>query len=219
MNQKINMLKIVTISLTAAFLFYIYPNVFGQKIKDFNEEKKPFKDRISIGGGLGFSIGNYSSLIDVSPLVGYELTKNVVVGIGLTYKYYRLKDFYYNKISQEYFDYKTNIYGGSVWARYFLTGIDIPVIENMFIHAEVEPLVFNQDYSLSGTGIFQDPYGNQYSLKKQQITLTGYFLGGGYRQLITDRSYLYIEALWNFNEGIYSPYSNPRIMVGFAAGL
>ncbi len=208
----------LNIWLISAFLV-LNLHAFSQIQQTNKEVKKPFKDRIFIGGGLGFSVGNYSSLIDVSPLVGYAVTDNFVAGIGLTYKYYRLKDYYQNIDNGDLFDYKTNIYGGSIWARYFLTGIDIPVLENMFLHAEIEPLIFNQDYSYNPAGNFIDPYGNRYALKNQQVTLTSYFLGGGLRQFVGGKSYLYIEVLWNFNEDIYSPYSNPRIMFGFAAGL
>ena len=118
-------------------------------------------------------------------------------------------------------DLKNNIYGGSIFARYFLTGIGIPVIENMFLHAEVEPLIFTNDYKLVpyNQGDFMDAYGNYYIKKTNRLTITSYFLGGGLRQMITDRSYLYIEVLWNFNEELYSPYSNPRIRIGFAAGF
>lgn len=189
----------------------------NREIKD----KKTFIDRVSIGGALGFGFGSNSILVDVSPIIGYSVTDNFVVGLGLTYKYYQFNDYYLKLDDMSLSDLKNHIYGGSVFARYFLTGIGIPVIENMFLHTEVEPLIFTNDYTLMpyNQGDFIDAYGNYYINENEQITITGYFLGGGLRQMITDRSYLYIELLWNFNEELYSPYDNPRIRIGIAAGF
>ena len=192
---------------------------YGQESKNKQSSKRPFKERLFLGGSLGFSFGNYSSLIEVSPLVGYAVTDRFVVGLGLTYKYYRYKDYYLNYDNGQFEDLTTNIYGGSIWMRYFLTGIGIPVIENIFLHAEVEPLVFNHNYRFDPGGDFYDPYGNRYSHDNEQISLTSFFLGGGLRQMLGQRSYLYLEVLWNFNEELYTPYSNPRIRIGVAAGL
>lgn len=195
-------------------------NLFAQDINTRKKAESSFMDRISIGGGLGFGFGSNSILIDVSPIVGYSVTNNFMVGLGLTYKYYKINDYYYNVVDKTFADYKSNIYGGSVFSRYFLTGIGIPVIENMYLHAEVEPLIFQTDYTLvPGTsGDFTDGY-NYYIKESDQITITSIFLGGGLRQMISDRSFLYIEALWNFNEDLYSPYDNPRIRIGISVGM
>jgi hypothetical protein len=37
--------------------------------------------------------------------------------------------------------------------------------------------------------------------------------------MISERSFLYLEALWNFNEDLYSPYDNPRIRIGISVGM
>jgi hypothetical protein len=202
-------------------LFSTFQFAYCQKIETKDSAKRPFKERISIGGALGFGFGSNSILVDVSPIAGYSVTNNLIVGFGLTYKYYQLNDYYYNNNDMTWSDLKNNIYGGSVFARYFLTGIGIPVIENMFLHTEVEPLIFTNDYKLvpPSQGNYNDVYGNFYIKENEQITITSYFLGGGLRQMISDRSYLYIEVLWNFNEELYTPYSNPRIRIGFSAGF
>jgi hypothetical protein len=209
-------------SVNVKFILYVIVltgalTSYGQELKT----KRPFKDRVYIGGGLGFGFGSNSILVDVSPMFGYSVTDNFVAGLGFTYKYYQYNDYYYKIDGGTLSDLKNNIYGGSIFARYFLTGIGIPVIENMFLHAEVEPLIFSNDYKLMpyNQGDFVDAYGNYYNKEKEQVTITSYFLGGGLRQMISDRSYLYIEVLWNFNEELYTPYSNPRIRIGFAAGF
>lgn len=191
------------------------------KIK--NEYSKiPLKNRISIGGSLGFSLGNAATSIEVSPIAGLAISETFAVGVGLTYMFYLYKD-YYKLIGEDvFYDHKTNIYGGSVWARYFLTKLEIPIIENTFLHAEVEPLAFqnNFTYVSQSSADYIDIYGNYYTKQNSRVNITGVFLGGGLRQMIGGRSYLYLEVLWNFNEDIiYAPYSNPRVRVGISAGL
>ena len=204
-------------------LFLISGYINGQDTKNKKSNSKPFKERLFVGGSLGFSVGSYSSLIEVAPIFGFAVTEKFVVGLGLTYKYYRYKDYYAtiddNGNISGIYDLTTNIYGGSIWMRYFLTDLGIPIIENIFLHAEVEPLIFNHNYSFDPGGDFYDPYGNRYSKDNEQISLTSFFLGGGLRQMLGQRSYLYLEVLWNFNEELYSPYSNPRIRIGVAASL
>ena len=146
-----------------------------------------------------------------------------MAGIGFTYKYYRYKDYYAQVDSLgrivSLHDFKTNMYGMSFWARYFLTQTEIPVIENIFLHAEVEPLMFVNKYKLDPAGNYRDIYNYRYVNENERLNVTGYFLGGGLRQPIGGRSFMYLEVLWNFNDEIYSPYSNPRIRIGVAAGF
>ena len=192
---------------------------FSQKDSKIAKQKSPIAERIFIGGSLGFSIGTYSSLIDVSPIFGYAVTEDFIAGFGLTYKYYKYKDYFYNIDNGELDDFKSNMYGVSIWSRYYLSKIGIPFIENIFLHAEVEPLTFINKYRFSPYGSYLDPWGSRYEKGDEGINLTGIFLGGGLRQMIGGRSYLYIEAVWNVNEDLYSPYSNPRIRIGVAAGF
>lgn len=194
---------------------------FGQDMNKLKSEKKPFKDRLFVGGSLGFGFGSQSTLIDVSPVLGFALTDDLITGLGLTYKYYQFNDYYIDTLNMQYTDFKSNMYGVSVFARYFLTKTEIPIVENIFLHVEIEPLIFINNFKMMPyqQGNYLDIFGNYYAKEKEQISLTGIFLGGGLRQMISERSYLYIEVLWNFNEELYSPYSNPRIRIGLAVGL
>ncbi len=48
----------------------------------------PFRKRLNFGAGInGLSFGNPTS-IGLSPMVGYSLTNNSIIGVGLTYQYY-----------------------------------------------------------------------------------------------------------------------------------
>ncbi|GAB4317185.1 MAG: hypothetical protein Kow00127_08880 [Bacteroidales bacterium] len=183
------------------------------------EERIPIADRLILGGGLGLSFGNYSTLVDISPIIGYAFAPTAAGGIGLTYKYYRYKDYFLNTDDGSLLDLENNYYGWSVWLRYFLTKTEIPVIQNGFLHFEVEPLRFVNSVSSSPAGNILDPYGRRYVYEKETLSFTGVFAGGGIRQVISGNTYLYLEILWDLNQSLWSPYSNPRIRIGVAAGL
>ena len=196
-------------------------SVNGQQKRNRKSDNRAFKDKVFVGGALGFGFGSNSTRVEVSPTFGYSVTNDFIVGLGLTYNYFRYNDYYYNLDSGELTDHKTNIYGASIWTRYFLTKIGIPIIENTFLHAEVEPLIFQNNFLVvpQSQGDYTNGYGNYFIKENNQVTLTGVFLGGGLKQMLGGRSYMYIEVLWNFNEELYSPYSNPRIRIGVAAGI
>ena len=157
----------------------------GQENRRPLEEKPPLKDRLFFGGYFGLQFGTMT-LIDVSPFVGLNVSKNFAVGLGLTYQYYREKYSGYR--------YSTNVFGGRAFARYY-------VIQNIFGQAEYEILNF-------------EPY-----IEPERVNVHGILLGGGYRQMIGEKSFVSIVVLWNLNESTYSPYSNPVIRMGFGVGL
>lgn len=156
-----------------------------------------FSDRLFFGGGLGLQFGTLT-LIDISPVVGYRVTEKFETGIGLTYKYYKYKDYYYVGG-----DLKTNIFGGSLFARYH-------IFENIFAHVEYESLRYHYD----------DNHGSGSILSSDQSTAVynSIFVGGGYRQRISQGSYFFMMALWNLNDSAFSPYSNPVLRMGVILG-
>ena len=63
----------------------------------------PFRQRLNFGGGIsGLSFGNPTS-IGVSPMVGYSLTNNAIVGVALTYQYYSDSFRTYNLLGERLF--------------------------------------------------------------------------------------------------------------------
>ena len=64
--------------------------VFGQG--EANSLKGvPAKDRVVFGGGFGLSFSSYQDFISVSPQVGYFITRKLVAGTGVTYRYTNYK--------------------------------------------------------------------------------------------------------------------------------
>ncbi len=152
--------------------------------------QRSFGSRIFVGGNLGLQFGN-PTLIDISPLIGYRITEQVDAGVSLTYKYYS-GSYKYSNTTQEF---NTNIFGGGVFSRYNFT-------ESLFAHAEVEYLNFNMEQINSGI------------IENRNIGVTSVFIGGGIKQ-----SFATIMLLYNLNETMNSPYTNPIIRIGFTFGL
>jgi len=173
------------------------------------EYKPPMQDekesRIFFGGGLGLQFGDVT-LIDVSPMVGYRFTDKLAAGVTLTYKYYKVRNYYAYYLNLPSDDLKSNIYGGSLFTRYFL-------FENLFAQAEYEYLLYSYDAYEQNIG------GSGYLKKAETIDLPSFFLGGGYRQPIGGRTFFTITVLYNFSESPYSPYSNPIIRAGISVGM
>jgi hypothetical protein len=148
---------------------------------------------MDFGGYLGAQFGNVT-YIEISPLASYRVTDKFHAGLGLTYSYY--KDNTYIPA------YSSSAYGGSIFARYFIW-------RDLFVHAEYAPLyITNFIYyppALPDEG--KAPWAHDV------------LIGGGYRQWIGDRASINLMVLWNVNESIYSPYSNPIIRIGFGVGL
>lgn len=179
------------------FLFLIqFPgNIMAQDL--IKDENKPqtFKEKIFYGGSLGLQFGNLT-LVDLSPMIGYKLTSRIGIGVSPTYKYYKYKgyDFLGNSYSQQ-----SHVLGAGLFGR-------VLIFDNIFAHAEYEYLTYRSK-DLTGTGL---PETTEY---------TSVLVGAGYREQIASNAYMYLLLLWNLNETIDSPYTNPVIRAGFSIGF
>jgi hypothetical protein len=174
----------------STLLFLTVNSCFAQ------EESKPgFFDRVYFGGGLGLQFGD-QTVIQVAPIIGYKVTEKFHVGVGGTYIYYHVKDPYYN------LEYKTNIYGGSVFTKYFL-------FDEIFAYAE---------YGILNLEVPYDPLGSNYYLYKRK-NVSSLLLGGGYRQMIGESVGIELVVLYDVIDDRDSPYSNPVIRLGIVAGF
>ncbi len=162
--------------------------------KDSTGTSKPKKDsgkkafdwsRVTLGGNAGGGTTSGGTTILLAPTIGYHVTEKFVAGVGFKYIYF--KDRIYN--------YSTNIYGGNIFGRYFLTDF-------LFAHAEYE--VLNGEF---------DPF------VKRRININNVWVGGGLCQRFGAHSYAMVGALWNLNESAYSFPLSPQIVGGVVFGL
>jgi len=178
--------------IISGILFFTGPSSLKAQSDEFqNKQKSDFRSRLYFGGGFGLQFGTVT-LIELSPLAGYKITPRLSAGISPTYKYYSYKGYY--GPSQNL---KTNVFGGSIFARCML-------FQGFFAHTEYESLFYNTRET-----------GNV--IASQQFN--SWFLGGGYQQNMGGNAGMYILVLWNMLDQINSPYTNPVIRVGFSFGL
>jgi outer membrane protein assembly factor BamA len=163
----------------------------SNKQSHIKPERNGFWDRVYTGGGIGLQFGT-QTLVNISPMLGYRLTEKFSVGVSGTYLYYRVK------YSDPAYSYSSNTYGGSVFSRYL-------ILDNLFAHVEYELLRLEVRDAVSRL------------LGKKDITSV--LVGGGYRQMIGERSSLNLMLLYNLNETAFSPYQNPIIRLSFGFGI
>ncbi len=167
------------------------------------EEVLTFRDKIFFGGNFGLQIGTVTN-IEISPIIGCNVTPKFAPGLGLRYEF--LKSSGKNYLYQTY---KTNIYGGSVFTRYMLfknlgESLNLSIANSLFAHAEYEVLSLEKRY-------FEYPP----SYEEGRFLAHSVLIGGGLFQSMGRRGGFLIMLLWNLNETASSPYTNPIIRIGF----
>lgn len=146
-------------------------------------------DHLVYGGNMGLNFGNVTS-IGISPFVGYKVTPKFIPGIGASYTFIKFNFSNYPSESMQ-------IYGGSIWSRYY-------VLENLFAYGEYE--VLNGEW---------DPYYRP----NVRYNLNSTLLGGGYQQSFGGLS-SYVLVLYNVTQDADSPYMSPLIIrVGIGLGI
>ena len=186
--------KFIVATVCLSVVFYASLKAQNDTIMPAPKEKIPFKDRLVYGGNFGLQFGTVT-YVDVSPTVGYKITERFHSGVGATYIYFSEK---YDLYNGQTYTYKTDIYGGKIFERYY-------VLENLFLHQETELL------NLEVYDFLND--------KVQRKNIISPLIGAGYIQRFGDSSGLFIMCLFNLNETTDSPYTNPIVRVGLNFGL
>jgi hypothetical protein len=184
-------LKLLNLHLSirlAVFLLFAMvlasPNLYAQEVDAFPIKKK----RTFVGGNLGIQFGTVT-ILDISPYVGYRMTKGLSIGAGFTYQYF--------KDGRGDEKYSSNIYGGRLFTSY-------TIIPEIFAYAEYEVLNFEVPNSFGDAA---------------RKNVSSVLVGGGYRQMIGPNMFSDIMILWNLTESVDSPYTNPIYRVGISIGL
>ncbi len=73
-----------------------------------SENKESFFDQVYFGGGIQLSIGNYYSVLGISPSAIYEFDDNFATGLSATYLY----------VNEKQIDSQYHVVGGSILAMY-----------------------------------------------------------------------------------------------------
>lgn len=122
--------------------------------------------------------------IEVSPRIGYQITDHFSAGLGGTYSYFRDR-----RLSR---DYSTDMWGARIFLQH-------DIYEDIFAYAEAEYMSY-EGYDMNN---------NITRIGSENI-----LLGGGYKQWVSRNAYVYLMLLYNINETIETPYSNPVFRTG-----
>lgn len=159
--------------------------------QDDEKPKTPLSERMYFGGGIGLTFGTVTA-VNINPILGYKFTPKFSLGASLTYQYFKRKD--------EFFDYESNNYGGSTFARYRF-------IEEIYGHIEYAAINYDV-YNISGEVAFR-------------TWIPFLLLGAGYSSQIGDNSVIFLQLLFDVLENQYSPYEKgePIYSVGIGIGF
>ncbi len=177
-----------------------------------------FWHRVAIGGNIGLQFGSTTS-ITVSPEVRIRTIDQLYVGFRFIYQYLSFKNYFYDTVSGGYLSYKTNVFGGSVYLRYYMGSLFTNFLSNLFVHAEYEYISYHRPFVQSDQGTLIGADNYLYKNGKSVVAFNSLFLGGGYRQPITKSVSLDLLILFNINDTYSSPYTNPIFRLGVSAGL
>lgn len=154
--------------------------------------KTPFKEKLFTGGNLGLTFGSYTNII-ISPVIGAKLNEKVYAGLGIEYQYTKDKRF---NPSLTY-----NQYGGRVFAQY-------NIVPKVYAHTEF-------------AGYSMERYFNTIPMSKERGFVPFIYIGGGYRQMISERAFFSMQILFDVLQDAHSPYKawEPIYSVGFGVGI
>ena len=195
--------------LSFLFVVLFVSGSYGQESEGSGPDKDKFLNRVFsdgkffTGGNIGLAIGNIT-FIDVSPVIGYNITDDLSAGVGFTYNYFRYKDV--NPRTGEEFVFSANYYGGRLFGRYFFA-------DYLFAHAEYE--VLNLEF------ITEVDWNKAEPIETTRTWIGSPLVGAGYASRYSGSAYWYIMLLYNLNElsPAISPYPNPLIRVGATIDL
>ena len=127
----------------------------------------------------------------ISPVIGARLNPKVYAGLGIEYQYTKDKRW---TPALTY-----NQYGGRLFAQY-------NIVPKLYAHAEF-------------AGYSMEHYNTL--VKKQRDFVPFIYFGGGYRQMLSERSFVSVQVLFDVLQHKYSPYKawEPIFSVGFGVGI
>lgn len=152
--------------------------------------------RIFYGGNLDLAFGTVTQ-ISLSPQVGYRITNRFSAGIGIDYMF----------LYSEYYNFKGSIFGGNVFASFAVIKSLGELIS--FLNTDIGVLICGQ-FSYTNMGKFYTTF-----LGDEPMWIASPMLGLGFQAPIGRRSYMLLSIMYNFDESLYSLYSNPVVKISY----
>lgn len=198
------MKKILVVALLA-----ICVNAYSQDNRDEKKvENKGFKkEKLFTGGSVSAGFSSYSTVLGISPQLGYSLTDWLDAGITLNLNYTSQRNYNFggDKLRQ-------TVYGPGAFVRLF-------PVNFLFASAQYEYNIIHLNYIPAlNSGYTPD----KYNLNANSLLIGGGYAGGKEKG---NNTYYYISVSWDIFGDKNSPYvdgygrSNPIIRAGYNIGL
>lgn len=172
-------------------------SVVGVNAQYLEKEPPPSPvQRIFFGGNLDMAFGSITQ-ISLSPEVGYRISNRLSAGVGIDYMF----------VYSEEYSFKGSIFGGNVFASFTMIksiGKLIP-----FFRTDMGILLYGQ-FSYTNMGRFYTALSGE-----EPMWIASPMLGLAFQVPIGQRSYMVLSVMYNFNETLYSLYSNPVVKVSY----
>ena len=165
--------------------------------KEWNPEldkpRRSIRENLFFGGYISLSFGDYS-VFGIEPMIGYHINPKFSTGLKIRYDYIR-DDRYSETLT-------SSNYGGSIFGRYRITPK---------FYAQVEPAMYNYELHYFN--------GTDFSSEREWIPYL--FAGGGFRQPLGERSWAYVEVMFDLLMDDKSPYDDwtPFFSIGVGTGF
>ena len=183
-------------------------HAFGQGADEPIDEKSGFKkERLFTGGSVSAGFSSYSTVLGITPQLGYSVTDWADAGITFNVNYTSQRDYQSpgDKLRQ-------TVYGPGAFVRLF-------PVRFLFASAQYEYNLIHLKYvPASNSGYTPD----KYNLNASSL-LVGVGYAGGREK--GNNTYYYISVSWDILGDSNSPYidgfgrSNPIIRAGYNIGL
>lgn len=149
-----------------------------------NDVRYDISDKVMLGGNMSLTFGSMS-MVEVSPLIGYNLSPRVTLGASLTYMYFSYKS--------DLYSYSAQNFGGGLFGK-------IRIYKDF--HLQIEPELLNIKYV-------------DYNGQEKRKWVFNALAGVTFRSRLGERFAVDYSILWNLNQTQDSPYDNPVIKVAF----
>lgn len=179
------------------FSILLVLSVAGLNAQYLEKEPPPTPvQRIFYGGNLDLAFGTVTQ-ISLSPEVGYRITNRLSAGVGIDYMF----------VYSEEYNFKGSIFGGNAFASFTVIkslGELIP-----FLRTDMGILIYGQ-FSYTNMGKFYTTLSGE-----EPMWIASPMLGIGFQIPVSQRSYMLLTIMYNFNETTYSLYSNPVVKISY----
>lgn len=176
--------------ILAACLFTMFSAVAVAQDEPEEPKEKGFdKSKLFIGGNFGLGFGNVSTLVNVSPQIGYRFNKYLAAGVGINFIYSSYK---YNYQTTDEYKEQYGVAGLNVFGRVY------PI---QYVFLQVQP---EANYTWG-----KQKFTNYDFEQKLDSKIVPSLLGGVGAAIPTGgRGYFLISANYDLLQNARSPYGN-----------